>query len=447
MHRFKRMISVLLSALLLLGCGCVKPELSVETSSENESSVMSNMGSKEQTQTSLITTAAVTTADRNTARLTTSTITSDISQQTKTDAKITTTSRLSTATTTSTTALTTIEPILPPDAEVGTLLLQMSLEEKIAQMLLISSYTEDVAYEAAAFGVGAVCLYANAFSGKSVQQVQSMTAQLQSNAHIPLLISVDEEGGTVNRISLNPQLRASKFLSPRKLFQQGGWELIQNDTIEKSQLLLSLGVNVNLAPVCDVPLHTSDYIYPRCFSMNASETTEYIRLVVGEMNVQQIGCSLKHFPGYGGSADTHQGFGYDDRPYSDFVASDFLPFQAGIAAGAGSVMVSHNIVQCMDSESPASLSPEVHRILRETLGFEGVIITDDLGMQAITKFCGVEDAAVMAVKAGNDMLCTPNYSLAAQAIAAAVRSGEISQVQIDNSVIRILTWKRTLGLL
>ena len=117
------------------------------------------------------------------------------------------------------------------------------------------------------------------------------------------------------------------------------------------------------------------------------------------MQDEGITCVLKHFPGYGGNADTHTGIAYDSRPLEAFQQSDFLPFQAGIQAGADLVLVSHNIVACMDSQLPASLSPEVHRILREDLGFSGVVITDDLVMDGIRDFAGTEQAAVLAVQA------------------------------------------------
>ncbi|MBP0988647.1 MAG: beta-hexosaminidase, partial [Oscillospiraceae bacterium] len=133
--------------------------------------------------------------------------------------------------------------------------------------------------------------------------------------------------------------------------------------------------------------------------------------------------------------------------YSAFTESDFLPFLAGIRAGADAVMVSHNIVNYMDPEHPASLSPEVHRILREELGFTGVIMTDDLGMNAINLYTGGQNAAVAAVLAGNDFVMFADDAASADAIVAAVESGLISEEQINESVLRILRWKQSLGLI
>lgn len=183
--------------------------------------------------------------------------------------------------------------------------------------------------------------------------------------------------------------------------------MVVSDTIEKAALLQSLGVNVNLAPVCDVSNNPSDYIYPRTFGKDAKQTAAYVKTVVETMNGRKLGAVLKHFPGYGSNVDTHTGIATDTRPYTSFETADFLPFQAGIAAGAGGVLVSHNIVTCMDETLPASLSPAVHRVLRDTLGFNGVIMTDDLMMEAIKQYTGAQKAAVLAVRAGNDMVLAP----------------------------------------
>ncbi len=351
-------------------------------------------------------------------------------------------------TTTEMTTTTTTDAYTPPDdPSLVEAVRTMTVEEKAAQMILAGCTDENVGREFCSSGAGGLCLFAQPFDYKSAEQVRDMTAGFQAAAKIPLLLSVDEEGGTVNRVSLNPQLRNSIFFSPRYLFNQGGMELIESDTKEKAAFLLDLGINVNLAPVCDVPLTEGDFIYPRCFSTDAAETADYIRDVVGIMKDSGLGSTLKHFPGYGGSADTHKNMAYDDRGYDVFAERDFLPFKAGIAAGADAVMVSHNIVACMDADYPASLSPEVHRILREELGFRGVIISDDLAMNAITQFTNGQNPAVAAVKAGNDMLCYGEFAPSVAAITEAVRAGEIDEKQLDASVLRILAWKQSLGIL
>lgn len=269
----------------------------------------------------------------------------------------------------------------------------------------------------------------------------------QTAAEIPMFIGVDEEGGTVNRISKYPQFRSEPFASPQTLFASGGFESIEQDTLEKCQLLKELGINLNFAPVCDVSEHPEDFIYSRTLGQNAEQTARYAQTVVTVMSDQHMGSVLKHFPGYGNNTDTHTGISYDDRPLETFETSDFLPFSAGIKAGADMVLVSHNIVSSMDSQYPASLSPKIHDILRKQLGFSGVIITDDLYMDGVRQFADDQQVAVLAVQAGNDLLCCTDFEVQIPAVINAVKSGEISEERIDESVLRILNMKQRLGLL
>ncbi len=269
----------------------------------------------------------------------------------------------------------------------------------------------------------------------------------QEESKLPLLIGVDEEGGTVNRVSRYPAFRAVPFKSPGDLYKEGGFDLIISDTIEKAKLLKSLGINVNLAPVCDVSTDSKDFIYNRAFGKDAGQTAEYVRTVVNQMNLQGIGSTLKHFPGYGNNVDTHTGIAIDERSYETFEKSDFLPFEAGIESGAGSILVAHNIVKSMDKNYPASLSKKVHAILRNDLGFKGVIMTDDLSMDAIKEYTGDEEAAVQAIIAGNDLVVATDYSVQIPAVITAVKNGTITEDRIDESVIRVLTWKLDLGII
>ena len=331
--------------------------------------------------------------------------------------------------------------------ELDEYLSQLTLEEKIAQMMLVSCHEAVDIESACSYGVGGLCLYTHSFESKSADDIKAMNENFQSLSKIPLLISTDEEGGTVVRVSANDRIRAVPFKSPSELFDEGGFELVESDTAEKAELLLSLGINVNLAPVCDVPLSEDNYIYDRCFSLSPKETAEYTELVTKVMKEKQIGSTLKHFPGYGGSVDTHKSMGYDEREYSDFENGDFLPFESAIQAGADSVLVSHNIVKCMDEEMPASLSAPVHNILRDELKFTGVVITDDLVMEGVAQFTDGESAAVLAVKAGNDMIICNDYETSVNSIVNAVENDEIERNQIDESVKRILNWKYNLGIL
>lgn len=327
------------------------------------------------------------------------------------------------------------------------ILSEMTLEEKVGQMFMVRCPDSDAADKVSAYHLGGYILFAQDFADKNAGDVRQMIQSYQANAAIPLLIGVDEEGGTVNRISINPNLRNEPFHSSQELFQEGGYELIYNDTKEKCAFLRSLGINVNFAPVCDVSTNPNDYIYKRSFGQDASATAEYVATVIDAMKSEKIGSVLKHFPGYGNNADTHNGITYDERPYEEFVDSDFLPFSSGISHGADIVLVSHNIVNCFDADYPASLSPKVHEILREQLGFDGVIITDDLFMNAIKDFTDNDSAAVLAVKAGNDLICCKDFEEQIPAVLQDVQNGEITEERLDESVLRILNLKINLGLL
>ena len=321
----------------------------------------------------------------------------------------------------------------------------LPLESQVAQMFFARCPEADAAVLAGQYDIGGYILFGRDFEGQTKESVAAVIQSYQDAAATPMLIGVDEEGGTVVRISSNPNFRADRFWSPQALYNEGGFALITSDAKEKDELLASIGVNVNFAPVCDVSTDPADFINARAFGRDAAQTSEYVRTVVAQMLSDQIGMVLKHFPGYGNNLDTHTGIAIDERPIESFRESDFLPFRAGIDAGAQSVLVSHNIVTCMDAELPASLSPAVHQVLRDELGFDGVVMTDDLIMEAITDYTG--GAAVLAVQAGNDMLVSSDFVTQYNAVLAAVQDGTISADRIRESAIRVIQWKIDLGLL
>lgn len=335
---------------------------------------------------------------------------------------------------------------------IDTLLAQMTLEEKVGQMFFVRCPAENQVALIEQYHLGGYLLFGRDFKDSgdnwlTAEQVANTIASYQAASQIPMLIGVDEEGGTVTRVSRNPNLAASKRQSPQQVFASGGLEGIYQDALDSSALLLGLGINVNFAPVADVSTDPSDFIYDRAFGQDAEATADYVRTAVTAMGEAGIGSVLKHFPGYGSNVDTHTGIANDDRPYEDFVWYDFLPFQSGIEAGAGAVLVCHNIVECMDSDLPASLSPEVHRILREELGFTGVALTDDLAMDAVEAYAEDGSVAVLAVLAGNDMIVTTDFETQIPLVIAAVQDGTISEDTINTAVARVLAWKYDLGLL
>ena len=188
--------------------------------------------------------------------------------------------------------------------------------------------------------------------------------------------------------------------------------------------------------------------YLRTLGRDAQETAAYISCVVSQMEADGMGSVLKHFPGYGPNVDTHTGAALDERPLEQFWAEDFLPFQAGIQAAQGgstAVLVSHNIMAAVDETLPASLSPAVHQLLREDLAFQGVILTDDLAMDAAADYHAAP--AVLALAAGNDMLVSTDFATEISQILSALEEGVLSMEQIDEAAARVLGWKYDLGLL
>ncbi len=336
-----------------------------------------------------------------------------------------------------------------PTAEVRAreILRTMSLEEKVGQLFFARCPPEDPLPDIGAYHPGGYILFANFFENRTKAEAKELLKACQNASKVPLLTGTDEEGGTVNRISKFRQYRAVPFWSPQDLFKEGGFPLVASDCEDKAKLLRSIGININFAPVCDVSTNPEDYIYKRSFGQNAVQTSKYVETVVTATQQNGVGCVLKHFPGYGSNGDTHMDIVRDNRPLESLRQSDFLPFEAGIRAGAGAVLVSHNIVECLDAESPASLSPAVHQLLREDFAFTGVILTDDLSMKAITSYTDGASAAVKAIQAGNDMLLCTDYNQQIPAVLAAVKNESLSEARIDESVMRILLWKLALGIL
>ena len=354
------------------------------------------------------------------------------------------------------------EPVLTPEEQaeqerlaaeqarekrLQTLLDSMTLEEKVGQLFFVRCPTENAVEDISTYHLGGYLLFSRDFKDGdnwlTKEQFLEKIQSYQDVAEIPLFIGSDEEGGTVTRASRNPHLFSETFKSPQKLNYIGGIEEILRDTDTRSRELRALGINVNFAPVCDVSTDPKDFIYDRTLGQDANMTADYVRLVVPAMTEGGTLPVLKHFPGYGNNVDTHTGIAVDQRPMETFENSDLLPFQAGIDAGAPFVLVSHNIVTCMDADLPASLSPAVHRFLRETCGFAGIAITDDLAMDAVQAYAKNGAVAVMALQAGNDMIITTDYRTQIPAVIAAVQDGTLDESVIDNACLRVLRCKDT----
>jgi len=339
------------------------------------------------------------------------------------------------------------ETAAPPPDPIRTLLDHMTLEERVGQLFLARHPQTGALEDLKTYHLGGYVLFALDFEGRDPDQIRDTLASYQASSPIPMLIAVDEEGGTVTRVSQHSAFRETPFRSPRTYFHQGGLDAVLEAEEEKAQLLRFLGINVNLGPVADMAWDPGSFIYHRSLGQDAAATSEFIAGTVEIYARHNLGSVLKHFPGYGGNADTHTGAAVDHRSLEALEEQDLIPFRSGIEAGCGAVMISHNTVTALDSQLPATLSPEVHRYLRQQLGFEGVAITDDLVMGAVTAHYTPGDAAVQAVLAGNDLLCCTDYATQYEAVLAAVLDGRIPIDRLNEAASRVLRWKQALGLI
>ncbi|WP_410011626.1 glycoside hydrolase family 3 N-terminal domain-containing protein [Streptococcus sp. KHUD_011] len=319
----------------------------------------------------------------------------------------------------------------------------MTLEEKVGQLFWARVPSDHQIEDLKSYHLSGYILFGRDFEGRSIEDIKALTKGYQAAAQIPLLIGSDEEGGTVTRIS---SILETPFQSPMALYQQGGMEAVLSDTKQKAELLKSVGINAGLFPVADIARDHSAFIYDRTIGQDAQTTASYVQQVVEELKKSRVGSTLKHFPGYGDNGDSHTAIIQDNRSLDELRQADFLPFQAGIDAGADSVLVSHNIPSKIDTV-PSSISPKITDLLRKELHFKGVIMTDDFDMAGIADFVSQDEAAFQVIVAGNDLILGSSYQTQIPYLLKKISSGDLTEERIDESVRRILTWKYDLGLL
>lgn len=336
-------------------------------------------------------------------------------------------------------------------AKAEELLSGMTADEKLGQLLLARMpENSKAAAEMEKYSFGGYTMYAENFQSDNPETIAALNKEISEKVGIDPFIAVDEEGGTVVRVSKYPAYRSEPFSSVQLLYGRGGAELLEIDTEEKSKLLRSLGINMNLAPVADISSDESSYIYPRTVGQNAEQTAEAVGAIVKTAADNRVASCLKHFPGYGENTDTHKETAHDSRELYEFYNRDFLPFSAGINAAEGktpAVMIGHTVYDSIDPDYPASLSETIHSILREKLEFDGVILSDDMGMDAVSEFTGEESVYVRGILAGSDMLCVTDYETAYSELKAAYENGTITDEIIDSHIMRILVMKLSFGII
>ena len=472
MKKKRLAVAAAITAFVML-CGCSNNETSFVTTSETTTQITTT-----QIETS-ITSTTENTAAETTAQTTTQTTTQTTVQTTTqhtTTATTTTTVAPSTQTTTAptaattpkpqttappktTTTTTTTAPAPKPQKTVEEILQGMTLEEKVGQLFVVrpeklgGSATQCDSGDKngiSKYHVGGVCMFGQNIQSPS--QIKSFINGLQSASEIPLFIAVDEEGGRVARIANCAGFAVQKFASMLSVGNTGDTSQAYNVGETIGEYLKTYGFNVDLAPVADVNTNPQNVVIgDRAFGSDPSRVSQMVASAVKGFHSKGMICCLKHFPGHGDTTeDTHKQSVTVYKTWEQLKGCEMLPFAGGINAGADMVMTAHiNLPNVTSDGLPASLSYEIITgKLRGEMGFSGVVITDSLEMEALRKQYGDAKSTVMAVKAGADIVLMPNdLGTAYNAVLNAVKSGEITQERLDESVRRILNLKRKYGII
>lgn len=274
----------------------------------------------------------------------------------------------------------------------------------------------------------------------SEEQLREMLSSTTSMSRYPIFLAVDEEGGSVSRVA-ESGIGVTQVPDMTTIGESGDPGQAYEAGLTIGTYLKDLGFNLDFAPVADVSGTENSVVGNRVFGSDAQQVADMVSNMVGGIEETGVSSCLKHFPGIGHTAgDTHNGRVEVTRTLDRMRGIDFIPFQAGIDAGADFVMVSHITVADAEGDAvPSTLSKSIMTdILRNELGFQGVIITDAMNMAAITEYYTTEEAAVKAIAAGADMLLMPDdFQIAYNAVLTAVQDGTISVERIDESLERI----------
>ncbi|QQQ73692.1 glycoside hydrolase family 3 C-terminal domain-containing protein [Saccharothrix sp. 6-C] len=344
---------------------------------------------------------------------------------------------------------------------------RMSLEEKVGQLFVTYAYgatvdTADPASVAAnrrqhgvdnaeqligKYHLGGIIYFAWSGNTADPAQVAALSNGIQRVSSIPALVSTDQEYGVVSRIG-EP---VTPFPGNMALGAARDPEAAGEAALIAGRELRAMGVNQDFAPVADVNVNAlNPVIGVRSFAEDPELTARLVEAQVRGYERGGVSATAKHFPGHGDTAvDSHTGLPVIGHSREDWERLDAPPFRRAIAAGIDSIMTAHIVVLALDpAGDPATLSrPIITGILRDRLGYDGVVVTDSLGMAGVRQKYGDDRVPVLALKAGVDqLLMPPNIDLAFNAVLAAVRGGELTERRIDQSVRRILRMKAKRGL-
>ena len=337
----------------------------------------------------------------------------------------------------------------------------MTLEQKVAQLFIVtpealvegvSQVTQagDMTREGVtAHPVGGIVYFAqNLLDPEQTTTMLANVKQFYADAgNVAPFIAVDEEGGTVVRVADNEAFGAQDVGDASALGSAGDTEAAKRAAEQIADYLMPLGFNLDFAPVADVvdPLR-SDTMGLRSFSSDAAVAADMVRAEVEGFRDKKMLCCAKHFPGIGAAAgDSHEGAITIEATNEELETVDLVPFRAAIEAGVPMIMVGHvSLPNIVGDSTPAPLSSAVVQgMLRDSLGYTGIIVTDSLSMGAITDYYTPAEAAVAALKAGCDIPLIPErLDEAYQGVLSAVQVGELTEERLDESLTRILTAKQ-----
>lgn len=337
----------------------------------------------------------------------------------------------------------------------------MTLEQKVAQLFIVtpealvegvSQVTQagDMTREGVtAHPVGGIVYFAqNLLDPEQTTTMLANVKQFYADAgNVAPFIAVDEEGGTVVRVADNEAFGAQDVGDASALGSAGDTEAAKRAAEQIADYLMPLGFNLDFAPVADVvdPLR-SDTMGLRSLSSDAAVAADMVRAEVEGFRDKKMLCCAKHFPGIGAAAgDSHEGAITIEATNEELETVDLVPFRAAIEAGVPMIMVGHvSLPSIVGDSTPAPLSSAVVQgMLRDSLGYTGIIVTDSLSMGAITNYYTPAEAAVAALKAGCDVPLMPErFDEAYQGVLNAVQAGELTEERIDESLIRILAAKQ-----
>lgn len=338
-------------------------------------------------------------------------------------------------------------------------LASMTLEEKIAQMFFITPDAltgvqatvqagEITKSSFSRYPVGGLVFFESNIQSPQqiIQMNQRLTEISRERVGVIPFLGVDEEGGTVLRIADNPQFAQEDVGNMSEIGSAGDPEIAYETGRTLGAYLSEYGFNVDFAPVADLWNNPENQVVKyRSFGSDSVLVSEMVARETIGLQEYGISAALKHFPGHGSTAgDSHKGAAVSLRTEEELAAEEYQVFQAGIEAGAEFVLAGHISFPNIESQDiPATLSYHfLTEVLRDQLGFQGIVITDAMNMAAIANFYTSADAAVAAVKAGVDMILMPvDFENAYRGLLQAVQSGEISENRINDSVKRILVVK------